>query len=199
MINKLKSQKGLTGADVIISLLIILMAISTIGMIFLNIKSTTRFTDAKTGATRIATNIIENINGTYYDAVQNFDSTVEGTEQQIFNTKIPNGYIVQLTIEKPKDELDNEVEEDIAKKVTVRVKRKNSSDNEVVEISKVIEKEIVRECNSPNFTEEYIKQIVGEGVDYQFYNPEITQYSAKIICPIKLNIENYSIVYGDEL
>ena len=57
-------------------------------MIFLNVKSISRLTDAKTGATRIATNILENINASYYDEIKNFDSTAEGAQQSIFNTKL---------------------------------------------------------------------------------------------------------------
>ena len=199
MINKLKSQKGLTGADVLISLLIILTSISTIGMIFLNVKSISRLTDAKTGATRIATNILENINASYYDEIQNFDSTAEGAQQSIFNTKIPSRYAVQVIVEKPQDKLGNDVDEDIVKKVTLNVKHKNSPNSDAVIIHKVIERENVRECNSPNFSGKYITQIVGENTDYQFYNPEAITYDSKIICPIRLNTEDYSIVYGDDL
>lgn len=189
---KLKSQKGITGADVIIALLLILTSISIIGMIYLNIKTVTRMTNAKTGATRIATNIIENAKGEFFEKVQNFDSSSAGAQQSVLNTKIPKGYVVIISTENIEDD-----ENHIVKKVNVTVKYNN---NNSVELSTVIEREKVRECNSPNFSDEYVEEMIGQNNTYQiFENIDSIENNKKIICPIKYNGENYVIVRKNDL
>lgn len=192
---KLKSQKGITGADVLIALLLILTSISIMGMIYLNIKTVTRMTDAKTGATRIATNIIENAKGEFFDKVQNFDSSSAGAQQKVLNTKIPKGYVVIISTENVEDD-----ENHIVKKVNVTVKYNKNNDSNVVELSTVIEREKVRECNSPNFSEEYVEEMVGQNTAYQiFENIDHIENDKKIICPIKYNGENYVIVSKNDI
>lgn len=193
--DKLKSQKGITAADALIALLIILASISIIGMIYLNINTITAITNAKTGATRIATNIIENVKGAHYDRIDNFDSRQPGAEQTIFNTKIPKGYSVIITTENFEQDNNN-----VAKKVNVKVIYNKNNDNDAVELSTIIEREKVRECNSPKFTEEYVNDMVGDGNEYQLYQSLLDiEGNKKIICPIKFNGENYVIVTGNNI
>ena len=189
---KLKNQKGLAPADVLIALLMILTSIGIIGMVYLNMNVITRMTNAKAGATRIATNIIENVKGSYYDRVQDFNSSQEGAEQSIFDTKIPKGYKVDIKTEEFEADTNN-----LAKKVTINVMYNPNNDNEVISYSTIIEREIVRECNSPNFSEEYAEELVGEGKKYQMY-PNVVA-GKKIICPIKYNGEDYVVVTGNDL
>lgn len=193
---RIKSQKGISAADTLIALLIILASISIMGMIYLNISTLTRITNAKSGATRIATNIIENIKGSYYlEVEENVNEIIEGNGQTVYNTKIPKGYSVKITAEP--DQYDNN---NLAKKIIVEVNHNGNNNYEKVSLSTVIEREIIRECNSPNFSEDYVEELVGEGNDYQFYNglnsivPE-----AKIICPVIFNGENYVLLTNTDL
>ena len=192
---KLKSQKGITGADVLIALLLILTLIGIIGMIYLNLKTLARMTYAKSGATRIATNIIENAKGEFFDKVQNYDSSSAGAQPKVLNTKIPKGYVVIISTENIEDD-----ENHIVKKVNVTVKYNKNNDNNVVELSTVIEREKVRECNSPNFSGEYVEKLVGPNSQYQIFdNINNIDEDKKIICPIKYNGENYVIIQGYDI
>ena len=138
----LKNQKGLAPADVLISLLMILTSIGIIGMVYLNMNVVTRMTNAKAGATRIATNILQNIKGSYYDRVVDFDSSQDGAEQSIYNTKIPKGYKVDIKTEEFEADTNN-----LVKKVTVKVMYNPNDDNNSIEYSTLLEKEVVREYN----------------------------------------------------
>ena len=55
LVYQLNNQKGVTGADVVIALLIILTAVGVISMLYVNLVIGSRETDRKAGATRIAT------------------------------------------------------------------------------------------------------------------------------------------------
>lgn len=107
---KIKSEKGLTGIDVITSATIIVITIVVISMIYLNTTIESRNITRTAGATRIATNILENIEKLSYDDFLNeFNLEIDEMElqtdenyfgyylnkpsnTQVFSTKIPNGY-----------------------------------------------------------------------------------------------------------
>ena len=72
-----------------------------------------------------------------------------------------------------------------------------NDDNNSIEYSTLLEREVVRECNSPNFSDEYAEELVGEGNEYQMYPSTVS--GKKIVCPIKYNGENYVVVTGNDL
>ena len=113
MINQLNNQKGISASDVLIALLIILTSLGVIAMVYANLTITSRGVDRKTGATRIATNLLENMQTTFYDKIettlenlvkeglvtkQNETYTITGSQEptSVFSTKIPNGYTVKI-------------------------------------------------------------------------------------------------------
>lgn len=206
LVHKLNSQKGITGADVVIALLIILTSLGVIAMLYVNLVIGSREVSRKTGATRIATNLIENISQFFYDEIEDtlqingntnkIDNTYHILTDEIFNTTIPQGYQVEM-------ELQNSGELDIMKKITVTVKFKVDGKEKKVSLAKVFERETIRECNSPNFTEKYISQLPSVGNNYEIYS-ENAKHAAgvKIVCPVRYNPEtqNYQIVTNpDEL
>lgn len=205
---KLNSQKGITAADAVVAMLIILITVGVISMVYVNFTMNTAEIERKAGATRIATNIVENIGQVYYSEIgtklellsnsgvaSKVDNTytISGTtDVKVFETSIPKGYTCEITVENPNSSYD------IVKKITVKVSYKvNNMPKEVV-LSKVVEKEIVRECNSPRFTEEYIRQIVGSESDYIMASSTANsvQTGVKIICPISYHQQmgRYQIV-----
>lgn len=65
--NKLNSEKGVTGVDIVVSVTMIVITIAVVMAIFVNISSTSREVNRTSGATRMATNVLENIELMYYE------------------------------------------------------------------------------------------------------------------------------------
>ena len=208
MINQLSNQKGISASDVLIALLIILTSLGVIAMVYANLTITSRGVDRKTGATRIATNLLENMQTTFYDKIettlenlvkeglvtkQNETYTITGSQEptSVFSTKIPNGYTVKIALQNPENALG-----DFVKKVTVEVSYKVNEQLQTATLSKVIEKEEVKECNVPDFSEQYIQQLgVTKDNFYMSYDSNVgASFKETIICPIKYTGQNYKII-----
>lgn len=204
LVKKLNSQKGITGADVAIALLIILTAIGVIAMIYVNLVIGSREVNRKGGATRIATNIIENLSQIYYDEIAKQlqdlvqEKQAEQTDNRFvisgkrgikaFKTSIPKGYTVEIALE-------DAGEYDVVKKATITVKYKVDGQEQTIDFSKVLTREVVRECNSPKFEPIYISQMTTE--DWELYTQNSKDaYDIKIICPIQYDtaLEAYQVV-----
>ncbi len=123
---KLKSQKGATGADVVVALSIITISIAVVSMIYINLTNGGKRINRTAGATRIATNIFENIDRLTYSQFERAiavieigkgENTAESKQQvndynlnglnviltkansnEIFGTKIPRGYDYELKV-----------------------------------------------------------------------------------------------------
>ncbi len=204
LVNQLNNQKGITGADIVIALLIILTAVGVLSMIYVNLVIGSKETDRKAGATRIAVNIIENMSQMYYDQIPNYLEnlvkenqlekqentyiTTRNTSTKIFQTSIPKGYTAKITL--------NETEGyDLAKKASIVVEFKVNGQVKEVALNKPLSRETVRECNSPNFSEDYIAQMTTD--NWEFYTENSQNASGvKIICPIQYDkiTEKYKIV-----
>ena len=64
---KLKSEKGATGVDVVVAAAMILMTITVVSILYVNTSLQSRNITRTAGATRIATNIAENIQALSYE------------------------------------------------------------------------------------------------------------------------------------
>ena len=113
-LNKLKSQKGLTGIDVVIAITIISTITIAVLAIYVNLVVGSKKNSRTSSATRIATSILQNIDSMYYADVErelidigkdagilngsenNASFEVTLTNTNIFQTKIPKGYSVKL-------------------------------------------------------------------------------------------------------
>lgn len=205
LVNQLNSQKGITGGDVVIAILIILTTIGVIGTVYANLVIGSKETDRKTGATRIATNILENIDMIYFDEIEQNLKTLSDSgdatygnntyyiseNNNVFNTKIPSGYNAEISLENPFEDYN------YLRKITVKVKYKVDGRDRNVTLSKLVEREIIRECNSPNFTDDYIRQIIPNGTFEIYSNNSVNaQTGVKIICPIQYDKDSkkYKIV-----
>lgn len=112
--DKLKSQKGLTGIDVVIAIAIITTITIAVLAIYVNLIIGSKKNSRTSNATRIATSILQNIDSMFYADVEqelidiglesgalvssignaSFKATITNTN--IFKTKIPSGYDVIL-------------------------------------------------------------------------------------------------------
>lgn len=75
---KLNSEKGITGVDIVVAITMIVLTISVVMAIFININDTARRVTRTSGATRIATNILEQIEIMYYGEFEEYLLSLDG-------------------------------------------------------------------------------------------------------------------------
>lgn len=162
-----KNQKGATGSDIIISMTIIIITVAVVSMIYVNTTLQSRNVTRTAGATRIATNMLENMEKMSYadfDAEYNsiavgWNSITSGdyngyksaTNTTAFNTKIPKGYIVYLYAEPSYGSHVLAAEQfDLVREIKLSVTYHVGDVNEKVDFSTSKTREIVDEVNAPN-------------------------------------------------
>ena len=168
MKQKIRSQRGATGADVLVALGVILIAITVVSVFYVNTVIVSRAVVRASGATRIATNIVENINSMLYKNVINeFENKTENStngpanqyelkqstdnpEKKIFNTKIPEGFKVKFIIDDVYSEPGRHF--DIAKKIKIIVTYKVSGNEKDVSLSLTKKIEMCEPANEPDFS-----------------------------------------------
>lgn len=198
---EIKSQAGFSTADILISLAIIIVVLNVILMIYTNLRINSKNIDRKTGATKIAINISENIEMMLYDEFSsiynNFSKNEEnkyivngGEGVTLFNTKIPTGYTVILSE-------NNKFENDIIKDINIKVEYKVDNNLKEISFNKTLKREDIRECNSPMFKDIYLEQLGIYQENYCLWNKNLnTSEFSKIICPIKYNmiLDEYKVI-----
>ena len=100
-LNKLKTEKGATGADIVVALSIIVLTVAVISMIYVNVSNDSKNVNRTAGATRISTNILENINIMLYDELNNTLNS--------FATNASTGWAVENITNGKKITLDGKV------------------------------------------------------------------------------------------
>ena len=161
--NNLKQNKGFTGMDLSISIIVILISISIIATMIYNLYLTGSGIKRNVIATDYAINILETISATEYSKVTfENDNTLEGVLDTLLNTdgiydsttktytaitkgstsNYDNNYKIEVFIEKYSDKFEKEKKQDYIKIITVKVhytlgknNADNSINNEVLEIS----------------------------------------------------------------
>ena len=197
--NKLNNQNGVTSAEAVIAMLIIITTLAVIAMIYMNLVTDSRETDRKAGATRIATNIIENISKLHYeqidDEVDKAKIEIKESSKKIFNTTIPNGYSVILYSSK-----NDAFPEALCKDITVKVNYTVLGKKKSVSFTKTFYQERVRECNSPQFGKEYLTDLGIEDSDNVIfsYSENPSDSTGPIVCPVKYNGTTYEIIDSED-
>lgn len=161
----LKSQKGATGADIVIASTVIVLTIAIVSMIYVNTTLQSRNVTRTAGATRIATNVLENIEKmTYIDCISEYNKPIwenvtDGeyngyklaTDTTVYNTKIPKGYKLYLQAEPNYGSASNNSEKfDLVRDVKLAVTYNVGDVNEKVEFNVSKSREVVNEVNEPN-------------------------------------------------
>lgn len=163
----LKSQKGATGTDIIIAITVIVLTVVVVSMIYVNTTLQSRNVTRTAGATRIATNILENIEKmsyTDFDAeyirikgsepititIGNYITYPSATNTIAFNTKIPKGYIVYIYGEPNYGSHESTTEQfDLVRDIKLAVTFEVGDMTRVVDFSTSKTREIVSEVNEP--------------------------------------------------
>ena len=160
-LNKLKSQKGLTGIDVVIAITIISTMTIAVLAIYVNLVVGSKKNSRTSNATRIATSILQNIDSMYYADVELelANRGAIGTEKTysnttMFNTKIAKGYNVKLLATEYSSTTDKT---DFGLKncplvldVKVTVEYEVSDKKEHITLKTVKKREVLKECNEPD-------------------------------------------------
>ena len=134
---KIKSEKGITGIDITVSILVITIFISLIGVLIFNINAQSASIERRTEAAYQAVNLIEEMKG----------KTIE--ELEALTDEEKNGYIdgtpytKQIEVIDYKDmteenKQDDTIQAGILKKVTVTVLYKDGADTEEISLSGIV-------------------------------------------------------------
>ena len=136
---KLKSNKGITTGDIIISVIIIIMFISIITTSFYNYYLSTQSKTRRTMATNALIDIIENVEMMEYSTVNEeaINTLIEGF---ITDGTIPSGYNVNFTLTNYNETENNTDKLDLIKILNVKVSYILNDKEETFEITRLITK-----------------------------------------------------------
>jgi hypothetical protein len=164
-------KKNIT-LEILFSIIITVIIISIVIVISLNLKKCSLEISKKNEASLIAGNIIENIKIRDFNYINNYiedlsyfgvTKSIEDNIQKIsingdefegkfFDTEIPNGYNLEITIE-------NDADFGIVKNININVYYYINNSEENFEVETSLELENVEDCNSPIITDEYLNNI----------------------------------------
>lgn len=188
-------KKRIMPLEIFFSIIIVFSMLFIITIICLEIRSYSHRINAEAEASRIASNILENIKTRSYDDVEkyiedlsyvgitkNFENNIqyitvdgESFSESFFGTQIPSNYTVDFQTENYGEGFN------ISKKVSITLNYTVNQKEETFDISTIIERESINECNSPIISDEYFKEF------------EITDKEFEII-PIKYSEENKTYI-----
>ncbi len=105
-LQKLKSNKAATGADIVVALSVLTIAMAVVSVIFVNMQGMNKQVNRTAGATRIATNIMENmrasVNANTFtqtgndDGYTSIENTIADSKQ---NVKVAVNHKIEKIIE----------------------------------------------------------------------------------------------------
>lgn len=145
----IKNNKGITGVDITIAIIILALFVSLITSMFYNVTIIGRTVNRKAEAVYIAIQVIEAAKQIGYDELPKgeTDETTSLTLEEL-NTKLEenaitlkNGYSVDIKVENYRKIKGDLTLEDILKRITVTVNYKEQNKEQSVELNTVIIKE----------------------------------------------------------
>lgn len=146
---EIRNDKGITGVDITIAVIILTIFITLITNMFYNVNMIGTSINRKSEATYIAIQVIEATKQINYDKLPSGE-TEEETELAIeeLNTlledankiNLKNGYSVEIKVENYRKIKQDTTLEDIIKRITVTVKYNEKAKEKNVEISTVVVK-----------------------------------------------------------
>ncbi len=138
---KIRSEKGFTGIDISISVVIIFIFVSIIAMLIYQVNSTSKKISLRSDATYIAINEIEQVKNNGIESyIGLHDNSIVGTEnEEVSGTE---GFYRTITVLDYTDLEGNEDKiSDVVKKVTVKISYMFQGEEQSVEISTILTKE----------------------------------------------------------
>ena len=135
----IKSEKGITGIDITVSILVIAIFISLIGTLIFNINVQSASIERRTEATYQAVNLIEEMKG---KTIEELEALTEAEKSGYIGG---TSYTKQIEVVDYKDLTEENKEDDtiqsgILKKVTVRVMYKDGKNTEEISLSAIVTK-----------------------------------------------------------
>ncbi len=130
----MKSEKGYTGIDIAISVIVITIFVSFIAALSSRVNSSSKEIELKSKATEIAILEIETIKNKTWDDITTEDTAYRNT------TEVQQGYYRTIIVEDYHD-IDSTKEPDIVKKITVQIQYMFKGKKENVELSTIVAKE----------------------------------------------------------
>ena len=134
-IKNITKNKGFTTADIVISVIIIMLFIGIITTLYYNFYITTSSKNRNAMATNYLIDIIEETKILKYD-----DATEEAVQNIITNANIPEGYTVTASIQKYNETEGNTDKIDLIKILKVNVQYTVGDKTEKIEMSTLITK-----------------------------------------------------------
>lgn len=136
---KLKSEKGFTGVDIAISIVVLFIFVSLIAMLIYNFNISAKQATRKTTAINLAIEEIENIKNKGFTELENIDTTpnIETGEE---------GFLKTIVVEDYKDIAETEgiteaKKKELVKRVKVTISYNSQGKEENVELSTILTKE----------------------------------------------------------
>lgn len=133
----LKSQKGFTGIDITVAVIIITLFMSIIATVFFNLNQTAKSLERKTEATYIAIDVIEKIKALDYNEIVQDIKAIKDIQEGAKK----DGYLIDVKIEKYNNDTNNEID-DLVKTIIVKVDYKVGKNIENVELKTTVTREI---------------------------------------------------------
>ena len=187
-------NKKIIPLEIVFSVVVIVIVISIITLICLQMNIDIKKIKNNSEASIIASNILENMNARSFEDIEKYidefsgvgvSKELEDKLQNIiiygdefvgkfFGTEIPSNYIVDFSL---KDDTDF----DILKNVDLKISYKGENNPTIIDLSTVIEREKITECNLPIITDDYFESLNINSKDYN-------------IIPIKYSKNNNSYI-----
>ena len=146
---KIRSEKGFTGVDISVSVIILFIFVTVIAILIYQVSSTSKEIKIKSDATYIAINEIEQVKNNGINAYLGIN---ENSGPILDNIEVQEGFYETITVldykdVKLKEDQENgtneaqNIQEDIVKKVTVKISYMFKGDEQSVELATILSKE----------------------------------------------------------
>ncbi len=136
----IKNQKGYTGIDIAISVVVLFIFVSIIAMLSYSINSSAKEIDLKSEATAIAVEEIENLKNKNFTQISEMESNNNGEQEPV---KVDNkeGFFKTISIKDYSDLTEQEKVPGLVKQATVKISYQFKGKNQSVELSTIFSKE----------------------------------------------------------
>lgn len=145
----LKNEKGVTGVDITIAIILITIFVAIIATLFFNIRRTSSDIERRTQATAYAVSIIEQIKANGFDAlptVSDGTNIITGYEDKyIQDNGVDTPYYQTIRVEDYSEIIEStgeeEIQSDVVKKITVTIAYKSGNENQEISLSTSMSKD----------------------------------------------------------
>lgn len=145
----LKNEKGVTGVDITIAIILITIFVAIIATLFFNIRRTSSDIERRTQATAYAVSIIEQIKANGFDdlpTVSDGTNIITGYEDKyIQDNGVDTPYYQTIRVEDYSEIVEStgeeEIQPDVVKKITVTIAYKSGNENQEISLSTSMSKD----------------------------------------------------------